>query len=222
MRIGRTMRSKLCTVLQYIFWFISLFFSNIIFINNHCIVLDKANWREATPWLWNRKKRRPRTEYSTYSPWDQRFKDGRTIQMRVPMWRRRNLLTRIVRLQEKNLVIGTCNFAWERLDSPRKQFCFGSKVFELSVQMANFLELICTVKTCFFKSDWKKVIVFNPQNCLPKFSRLATPKVSVTTFSDYLILMETTFWTLKNFWWRWTSLSARTRDKNLNGLSGRL
>ena len=22
--------------------------------------------------------------------------------------------------------------------------------------MANFLELICTVKTCFFKSDWKQ------------------------------------------------------------------
>ena len=122
-----------------------LFLSIII----HCIVLDKANWREVTPWLWNRKKRRPRTEFSTYSPWDQRSKNGRIIQTRVPMLKRRNLPTRIVRPPEKNWVIETCNFAWERLGLTRKQFCFGSKVFELNVQTANFPELIYTVKTCF-------------------------------------------------------------------------
>ena len=159
---------------SYIIYFLSIII--------HDIELDKANWRGATRWHWNRKKRRPRTEFSIYSPWDPRFKNGRIIQMRVPTLTRKNLPTKIVLQLEKSWVIETYNFAWGKLDSIRKQFCFGSKVFELSVQMANFQELICTVKTCFFKSDWKKVNCFQSSELFTKIF----PSGNAESFCDHI------------------------------------
>ena len=132
-----------------------------------------------------------------------------------------SLHTKIVHLPEKSWVIRIYNFVWKRPDSTKRQFYHGSKTSALSVRTESCPGLIFMVK-CNTSSKLKlsKLIISNSQNSSVKYFRRATQKASVITFSEYLILMEITSWISRNTWWRWTLLSALTRDKSLSGHSG--